>query len=481
MSRVVGAYLCPRGVFLVESHARAAGLELARAIDEPGRPASAEAAATLLVQALDSAGIEKAEVAVVIRGFDTVHHVLSLPPASDAMLSPIIEREIRRLEPQLSDPLFGWLPLPADDSLPADQTNQRQVLVAATPRAAADAIESALENAGHTLLHLTALPAAFQRIVEEFEPSRETTAFVAPLPDGAFLGFFLGGAIRLTVEPPLQDQEAQESAAMAEEVELGAMFVRQQFRGAQIGHVTIAAAPHEFTDADAILGEKLGVPITRLNTHGLSASSLAAMGAVLDARSSDALSIAGRLSRKKQASARVVFQRAGHVAAAIGALLALWTIYQGFTARRAAADLRDAKRAVEQESFGLLPIRATAGQRRLIRDALAALRIVSEDREELQRLLGAISTGINPPVQLDSLQLARGSNGWVASLAGTAAAATNGRAVQALHDFYRDLPRRAVVEQLALETLTYDESNDDARGATVRFRLSFVLPSAKKN
>lgn len=481
MSRVVGAYLCPRGVFLVESRARAAGLEVVRSFDEPAPLATVNAAVTHLLQALDSAGIEKAEIAIVIRGFDTVHHVLSLPPASDAMLSPIIEREIRRLEPQLSDPVFGWLPLPANDSPPTEQANQRQILVAATPRAAAEEIESALENAGHSLLHLTALPAAFQRIVEEFEPSRETTALVAPLPDGAFLGFFLGGAIRLTVEPPLQDQEAQESAAMAEEVELGAMFVRQQFRGAQIEHVTIAALAREFTDADAILGEKLGVPISRLNTHGLSAASLAAMGAILDARAADALSIAGQISRKKQGATRVVFQRAAHVAAGIGALLALWTLYQGITARRAAAELRDAKRAVEQESFGLVPLRATAGQRRLIRDALAALRIVSEDREELQRLLGAISSGINPPVQLDSLQLARGSNGWVASLAGTAAAATNGRAVQALHDFYRDLPRRAIVEQLALEALTYDESNDDTRGATVRFRLSFVLPSTKKN
>lgn len=480
MKRLAGAYVCPRGVHAVEVKARRDGVEVLRSFEVAGRLASPDDAARSLVRALEGHGIAGADVAVVVRGFEIGHHTLSLPPARENMLAPIIEREVRRLEPQLTDAAIGWMPLPDEEHHAAELPLQRQFLVAAAPRATVALFEAALEEAGHTLLHFTALPAVFQRLTEDFDAQRSTTAQLVPLPDGLFLGLYLGGGLRIAIEPPIQEQDELDGAAMAEEAELGATYVRQQYRGAQVERAVIVGPAMLWPDTQSLLIDRLGIPVERLDIDGLSAPSLAALGAVLDARSAAPLSLGGSVAHRKEREAQATLRNTALAAVAAVVVVAAWSVFQALDARRSDAQLRQARGRLEQLSASVGPIQQTAGQRRLVRDAGGLVRLSVADRTELQNALVAISGGILGPIRLDSLRLDRGSSGWVGALAGSATGATSGGAVQALHDFYRDLPRRLVLEELALEQMSYvDTSAADGSGARVAFHLSFVIPGAR--
>ena len=475
MSRSVGAYVSPRGVSVIEYRATAKGIEVLRTFDHPARIQSERQATDHLLRVLQDAGIKKGSIALTIRGFGVIHHMLSLPPARDELLTPLVERELKRLEPQLDEPRVGWFGLPTDPAEMTDAPPQRHVLAAALPKHVADAIDAAIAAAGHRLAHFTALPAAVQRLHEEFVPDGSPSALVAPLYDGAFIGFFLGGAMRLVVEPPLGDDEQLEAAAVAEEVELGAMFVRQQFRGAQLDRVIIAAPPETLIGAETTLADRLGYPATRLKVQTLSAGALMAMGGVLDSRSPAPLSLAAAAIRRSPAG---LLAPASYAAVVLALAVGSIAVIEAVRTRNAHSELRTARQQIETEAFGLSGIRETAGQRRLIRDAVNAIRLSEYDRREIQSGLSTLGGIALPPMRLDSVHMDRGSNGWVTAISGQVSAESNARSVELLHEFYRDLPRRLGVVELSLAQLSYaDGSSDEA--ASVRFQISFVIPYSK--
>jgi hypothetical protein len=476
----VGAYVCPRGVAGIEYKFAGGGLQVLRSFDIAARIESERQAVDALVRALAQEGLKKAELTVALRGFGLAHHVLGLPPARDQLLTPIVEREIRRLEPGLDDPVVSWLPLPDEAADPADGPGQRHVLAAGAARHVVTAFEAGISAAGHRLVHLTALPAALQRLHEEFVGGAEPSAIVAPLRDGGFLGFFLGGGLRLVVEPPLGLYEQHDAHALAEETELGAVFMRQQFRGAQVGRVVIAAPASALPDADSAFRDRLQVAVSRLAAQDVSAGALAALGAVLDGRATRPLSLLPATG--KGASYAGTLRAASIASLVLAAGVGAFAGMEAVRANRAAAELQRANTRIEQESFGLMSLRETAGQRKLIADAVAMLRAEEKDRGDLQRALGSIAAAILPPVRLDSLQLSRGDNGWVSIVTGRVDGLTSARAVELLHEFYRELPKRVVVEDLTLAQLVYADAAPDASDTGgVRFQVSFVVPYPKSD
>lgn len=478
-TRVVGAYVCPRGVFAIEGKRAGGGVEIERTLEEPAVLESALDAADRVVDVLRTAGITRADVALALRGFGVVHHVLQMPPAKDEMLAPIIEREVRRLEPQLGESVVSWISLPSLEAGGPEAAPQRSVLTAAAPSDVVQLFEQRLGGAGYRLVHLTALPVAMQRLLEEFDAGTDSTALVAPLPDGAFLGFCLNGGLRLIVEPPLPAGAGHEVAALAEEVELGAMFVRQQFHGAQIERLVIVGSNESLSDAESVIAERVHVPAERLAVQDLSPAALAALGALLDAQSPRPLALGGKSRRRSEARARTPLETLSLASLVLLGLVGAWTITETVRARRAADELQTARRHIEQDSFGLTRLRATAGQRKLVRDAVAAVRVVAADRIQLQEALTEIATSVQYPIRLDTVRLARAPSGWLAVLSGNIHGVTNTRAVQSLNDFYRELPERLTVDSLKLDQLAYADSADGA--AFVRFQLSFAIPTGKKD
>ena len=476
MTALVGAYVCPRGVSGILYRATRGGVEVLRSFDVPARIESERQAMEQLFRALADIGVKRAELALTLRGFGIAHHVFGVPPAKDELLDPIIEREIRRLEPGLDAPTVAWLPLPTDPADAADGLPQRQVLAAGAPRHVVEAMENAIRAAGHKLVHLTALPAAAQRLFEGMVAVRETTALVAPLRDGAFLGFFLSGAMRLVVEPPLAPDELHDAAAMAEETELGAVFVRQQFRGAQVTSVVFAAPPGEYIEAEAVFMERLRIPTKRAATQDLSPGGLMALGGVLDARSAKPLGL-GTAQARRVGGAAATVRTASIVSLVAAAAVGAFALLESVRAHDAMTRLRATNTTIEQQSFGMLSMRQTAEQRKLISDAVSALRRAEEDRRHVREAMAAVAGAALPPVRLDSLHMTRAGNGWDSHVAGNVQATTNARSIELIHEFYRELPRRLSIEELQLEELAYADSS--AAPGAVRFRMSFFVPYPK--
>jgi hypothetical protein len=477
---LVGAYVCPRGVFTIECKRARGGLEIERTLEVPLPLDSPMAAADHLIQVLRSAGISRADVAIAMRGFGVVHHVLQMPPASDEMLSPIIDREIRRLEPQLGDAVVDWISLPALDT-GVEGTAQRSLLGAGAPADAIMAFEQRLKVAGYRLVHVTALPVAMERLLEEFDEGSPSVALVAPLPDGAFLGFAMNAAIRLVIEPPLPQDTEHETAALAEEVELGMMFVRQQFRGAEIERVALVGSKESLVDAESALSERLHVSVSYLGVRDLSPAAFAALGAILDAQSPKPLSLGGATREAAIARAMTTLESVSIAALLILALLGAWTVTETVRAKRAAMALETTRRQIERESFGLGPVRSTAEQRKLVRDAVVALRFATSDKIELQETLGGIASTIGERAQVDSMRLDRSAGRWRAVVSGSITGITNARAVQSLNDLYRELPQRLAADSMHLDQLGYDDEGPlNADASVVRFQLSFGIPSPRK-
>jgi len=477
---LVGAYVCPRGVYTIECSRVGSSVKVQRRFEVPVQIDDAGAAADQVIRALRSAEIMHADVAVVMRGFGISHHVLQLPPARDELLAPIVDREFRRMEPHLTDPLVGWVPLPPIEIESPDAPAHRSLLAAGAPRDAAATLEQRLSAAGHRLLHLTALPAAMQRLIEEFETPDQASAFVAPLPDGAFIGFSLNGALRLVVEPPLPPDVEHEAAALAEEVELGVMFVRQQFRGAHIDQVSLVGSKMSLADADEALAGRLHVPTQHVGSKDLSPAALAALGAVLDAQSPRPLALAGLTRRKREQRALSRLETASLAAVGVVGTLALWVLVQTVRAWIAGSSLQNATRRVEQDAFGLEALRSTVSQRRMVRQAVQAMRVVAIDRADLQQTLGGIAAAVRPPVLIDSLELRRSDGGWTGVVGGNVTGPTNARAVEALHDAYRLLPQRLSIDSLHLERLTYSDDTDRPGSPLVRFQMSFGVATGNR-
>lgn len=480
-ARLIGAYLCPKGVFAIECRRTGAGLEVARTFEVPANIESAFDAAEHLIRVLRGAGIRSANVAVALRGFGVVHHVLQMPPAKDEVLGPIIDREVRHLEPQLGDAIINWIPLPSFDPNGSDTPPQRSLLAAAAPRNTVRAVEDRLRSAGYRLAHLTALAASMQRVLEEFDVGDGSAGLVAALPDGAFLGFTINGGIRLVIEPPMPQNVEHIAAALTEEFELGAMFVRQQFNGAVIDHIGLVGSNAALVDAESTLSERLHVPVKQAGTRELSPPAFAALGALLDYQAPKPLSLGGASRARTEARPATAMEQLSFAAVFVLALLGGWTILETVRTKQADNALQVAQRRIEQDSFGLAPIRSTADRRRLVRNAAAAMRTVATDRVALQEALAGVAATVRRPVRIDSLSLARGEAGWRAFLGGRVEAATNARAVQALHDMYRQIPQRLSVDSLRLEQLGYSDSGATIPGSVVRFQVSFDIPAAKKD
>lgn len=475
----VGAYVCPNGASVVECRRTRAGLEIMRTFDVPAHLETAAAAADHLVRVITSAAISRADVSVAIRGFGLQHHVLQLPPADDEILTTIIEREMRRLEPQLVDFTTAWIRLPVSPQAAAAEAQSAQLAVV-VPDDTVMAFEQRFGETQLTLAHLTALPSAMARIAGEFDAADDISAMVAALPDGAFFGFFLGNALRLVVEPPFHVQGQHDAVAVAEEAELGSMFLRQQFRGARVDRVTIIGAVDAVDDAESTLAGRLGVPVKRFALRDLSAAAHAAVGAVLDAEASPPLSLGGSTRDREEHDARGGLHSAALVASLIALLVGAWTVFGAVQARGATDDLARAETRILQDSFGLAGVRSTAEQRKLIRNAQAALRIVATDRADLQQTIASVAGSIAPRLRLDSMALTRNGDGWSVVLGGMAGGETSARAVQNLNDFYQQLPRHLVLHDLSLDRMSYVDSSG-ATDAAVRFEVSFAAPPPRRN
>lgn len=487
-----GALLCPAGVHVVACSRRGGTLRIDRYASTVRPGLTAEDAAPILADLLEAEGARGKRVSVAVTGFGSCHQILTLPPAGRELLQPIVTRELRRFYPDLfapdsREPIVDFVAIGSPEELEAG--SQREILVAAVPQDFLRTVAGALGARGIQLQHWTIVPRSLQRLYDTFAGPDLTAAALVLVPDWPLLGFFHDGEIRLFSEPRSGPGggAGSEAAALVEQVERGAVFLRQQFRGATAVRLFLAA-DRERTDPEALrsLREQLPIPTEQFGPLGTAPGALAALGAALDAGTDQGLNLLPADLRPRPAAESWVRT----LALASGLVLALasgWWAWSAVRAEARAREERDALLAsISARAAAAAPVRTVIAERQAHAQRSALLEILSRDQRRLPELLWPLQAA-EGRLALRQLEISRRDDGWHVLLSVSASGGSSAEAADALmalaDQMGAELPRGA----LDMNDIVLDRRQPGAAvppGAAgpiaASVQMSFILPASKE-
>lgn len=490
--RRFGAFIGPRGVYLVEYRRVTSGIELSehRAITRELSDID-EAAAALVALVLEAGGAGSS-VAAAIRGFGVAYRLLVLPPAERSVLAPVVDNEMRRLHPEVVEPVVNFAlggpverraqrlkPESTGDQITHDRRVAAQavppieVLAATAPTHVVRVLTQALSRHGITLTHLTIPPQAMARVYAEVNGEGDASAVAMMLPGGPLIGLFQKGNLRFVTEPPSTASElTAELQTVMDQVDRGRMYLRQQFRGADIDCVFLATDPDAQQHFNAILATSLNVDVHPLVPTEAPAAAVAALGAVLDAEDGTGLSLYPSGSKRREAASRRQHRTAIYAASVFSGVALAWALFTVVSTRPAVESVADARRQSARSLAGLEAIRGVVAERRANSARLSAIGALAADRDRLVNQLQGIAASTPPGVQLGRLYLERLEDGWRGELTGTASGFSGAHALRAVDRFENELPRALQTSSVVLADFT--QGDDET---VVTFRITFETPT----
>jgi hypothetical protein len=453
-------------------------------------------AATALANLLEAQGARGRPAAVAVTGFGTYHQMLTLPPAPREILHPIVGRELRRFYPDLFategvEPLIEFVETGVAATTPASGPPHRELLVAAAPRVFVESVHRALGARGIPLVHWTIAPRAVQCLFDAFAEPEGNAAALVMVPRWPLLGFFHDGLLRLFAEPQGSATlgPRDEVEGVMEHLERGALFLRQQFRGAMVRTALVAAEPGAETTALADqLTQRLGVFQAPLGPFAAAPGALAALGPALDAEREDALNLLPSELRPRSAADR--WTRALGVGSALVLLLAAgWWAWSAQRAeRRAEQQLQAITRQVEAQAPALAEVQPIVRERQAHAQRVAALELLTRTQRRLPEVLWPLQAAA-PAVRVEELQLTPEEQGWRVTLTGSAAAPTSAQATDAVVALQQQLAAELPDGAIQLGNFSYSTTQADSAGAAqpllstiaVNFQMSFIVPAVEGN
>jgi hypothetical protein len=476
-SRRFAAVASPQGIHAVEYVRNRSGIEVVSALRELVRGTELKEVAEHLADTVEAMGGRGGELAVALSGFGTAHHILALPPADEAVLRPVVERELLRYYPDLREPIIDFLP--GADPEPAPEP-KREVLVGAVPRAAAVSLHGALARRGIRLRHLTVLPAVLQSVWDALDGDDGPAVLLLILETGPLIGCFHLGALRLFIEPPpdVHGRPLRAHKALAEQVERAELFLRQQFANLPRPRVRVAAPEGELAETVAALGGALDLDVSALSDAA--AGSVAALGVALGGESA----VAGASTRplellpihlRPRSESQTWTRRFAGAAAVVLAAAAVWWAGAVVVEARGRAEAAGAAESRIQTRLSwigstqeLLEARQAHEHRLLFLDQTA------ESRFAVRRIMAAVSDASGPAIRVRRLTIEPDRDGWRVTLAGEALGAGSAAAVRAMDGLYRGIPQRLPVTGLDLGEL--GGVGDEVGGSVaIAFDMSFIV------
>lgn len=486
--RCFGAVLTPAGIHAVECQRGVHGIRMGRYLSDLTPSGSAEESIRRAADLLEAAGSRGRRVSVALAGFGVCHHLLTLPPAPDDVLAPIIVRELRRFYPDLfaagsGEPVIGYAVLdfpdaPADG--PAEGSRPAQILATAVPSDLLLLLHESLAERGLVLEHVTILPQVVQRLMGTVADPRQTTATVLLVPGAPLLGFFYEGKLRLFSTPVTNSRgpAAFEAEAVIEHVQRGALFLRQQFRGAPLDRVLLSAEPGQREELGAQLEERLGVRSERLGASDAPPGALAALGSVLDAAAEAGLNLLPASLRPPSAAGRWSRRLAVASATVLVAASAWWGWSGVRQADSAEARVAELAQSLDARSAALAAVQPVIRERQGHARRATTLMTLEARHRRLPELLWAIQSS-SADVRVDSLTLETSGDRWAGILSGTASASSSAAAAEMVDRFYRALARELPGGIVDLRQLAYvdfaggeEARPGDSEPVTLAFRLS---------
>lgn len=492
LPRKFGALIDPDRIYVIEYARRTGGVEIIDHMSIARSIPTVEEAVEAVVELLRRvAAPGEAQLAAAIRGFGITYHLLTLPPAGDDVLTPIIEREMRRLFPDIVDPLVGFAvgghidrrtgrPAPSKKGLPdrrgATETGEilpLEILAAAAPRHVVDTVASALNRAGIRLDHLTVLPQAMARLYREVNGSPDPAALAIMLQGSPIIGVFQGGDVRFISEPPPSEEglSAIDIQTVIDQVGRARMYMRQHFRGADIGKMFVAAEPTDQAHVDAVLNAALNVDVVPLAPTMGPPAAIAALGSVLNAESGTEMVLYPPPQDLRRAAEQRRMRTWTVAAAAVCALAVAAAVVMTVTASRAASELRAERAAADAQMARIAPAMDVIGERRANMGRVAAMRAHYAGRQHLARLVNGIRLAQPPNVSLGSATLTRTSDGWRVEVSGTAVGMSGADVLEGVAEFSRELPARIPLQSFNIDSFEYAGDESEIAGT---FKVSFT-------
>jgi hypothetical protein len=492
--RKFGALIDPDRIYVIEYVRKPGGVEIMHHMSVARSMPSIEEAADAVVELVRSAaGPGGAQLIAAIRGFGISYHLLTLPPAGADVLAPIIEREMRRLFPDIEDPLVGFAvgghidrrtgrlaPATAKKGLPERRTSVTtgeilplEILASAAPRHVVNTVAGTLERAGIRLDHLTVVPQAMARLYREVNGSPDPAALAIMLQGSPVIGVFQGGDVRFISEPPPSEEglSAVDVQTVIDQVGRARMYLRQHFRGADISRIFVAADPADQAHVDAVLNAALNVEVVPLAPAMGPPAAIAALGGVLNAEAGTEMvlypSPADLRKMEEKRRARTWTMAAAAVCVLAVAVAAFMTV----TAARAAGDLRDERAAADAQMARIAPAMSVIGERRANMERAGAITAHYAGRQQLARLVNGIRLAQPVNVGLTAATLTRVSNGWRVEISGKSVGSTGADVLEGVAEFSRELPARIPLQAFNLDSFEYAGDAGDMSG---NFKISFT-------
>lgn len=476
------AVVTPAGSHVIGYRRKRRLLEVERYRGATADDLSVAAAADRLADLLEAEGARGGSVSVAVAGFGTCHQLLALPPAAPDVIEPILQREMRRFFPDLYEkgkeqPYVAAVP--SGSASGASDTPMRELLVGAIPREVVQELRAALASRAIHLDHVTVLPAAVARLHESYVESPETGVIAVVLQRYSVAGFFHEGSLRLFTEPPVSapDGNLNPTRRIADQVERGALYLRQQFRGATPKTIWLAADPERSDQIEERLGVSDSVTVRSLDP-GEPPGSLLALGAALDAQAHAGLNLLPPEFRPPSQAER--WTRALGVAAASVILLATsWWALTGVRAEAAAAErLRSAQEALVPRSASYSRMQPVISERQAHGVRSDILQRIVTEREKIPELLWPLQDAF-PTVSIDSFSLTRTADGWHGRVQGAATSWSSSDAAAAVEAFHQQLGQELPPGSLQLDDLSYGgpgEAEQMPISVAVSFQMSFIVP-----
>ena len=489
--RRFGALIDPTQVYVIEYRRDSAGVEIMDHMSVVrGMPAIEDAAGAVadLVRSVAAPG--DARVTAAIRGFGISYELLTLPPAGSDVLQPVVDREMRRLFPDIDDPLISFAVggnidrrtgkrassvkgVPDRRASPATgEILPLEILAAAAPRRVVNAVAETLSRAGIRLEHLTVVPQAMARLYREVSGSQEPAGLVIMLRGSPVIGVFQGGDIRFISEPPPADEAppSVDLQTVIDQVGRARMYLRQHFRGVDVDKILVAADPADQAHVDAVLNAALNLDVLPLAPTMGPPAAIVALGGVLNAEGDAEMVLYPPPEQLHAIAGRKRTTRANAMATAVCVLALVLAVFSTISVSRAAGTLRAARALAEQEMARTAAAMQVIENRRQNFQRTETLRAHAADRQHLAEILNALRLAQPPNVGLSAAALARTSDGWTADISGSAAGSTGAQVVRGVDEFYRDIQQRLPLQSVSLDA--FDQAGDEP-DVTGTFKVTF--------
>jgi len=397
----------------------------------------------------------------------------------------VVGRELARVYPDLEQPVYEFAHCGSVDRRIRERLAQpgqarQELLVGAVPGEMARALSDELRSHGISLDHLTVLPQALQQLYSEIDDASEPTGVVLMLPGAPLIGFFQDAELRFVVEPPLSldTTPEEELETVLEQLERGSLYLRQTFRGAEMGRVLVSADPSRHPALMASLAEKLGIDVREFGSEVNAPEPLIALGAVRDAEGQSPINLSP-LAESRAVRERRVTKRSFMLGAdVLIALAILWAIFSVWSLKQLSARVATRAAQVQHVAPQVSSMRAVAEARRdYIREA-TYLDNLAADRAGVRRVLAAIAAAPRSDVQLEEMKLTRNGASWAADVVAVSTGPSTASALFGVDRFYRTLPATIALTDRQLVDLV-DISAPAGGSTALRFHITFAFnPSA---